>query len=93
MEKQQLNINANVEDLKGRYANLMLVSHNKEEFLLDYLLTEPQGTHFLARIVTSPGHLKRISRVLEEQLKAYEGQFGPIMEAEEPQGKIGFTPK
>jgi len=37
-----------------------------------------------ARIVTSPGHLKRIVRALAENLDRYESKFGPLEEAPEP---------
>ena len=37
-----------------------------------------------ARIVTSPGHMKRIVRALAANLTRYEEAFGPIEEAQEP---------
>ena len=40
-QSEQLQVKANDEDLKGRYANAMQVSHDKDEFLLDFLLLKP----------------------------------------------------
>jgi len=41
-------------------------------------------------VITSPGHLKRIIKALEENLKNYEEKFGKIEEAKEPETKLGF---
>ncbi len=81
-EKQnpEQNINIKVEDgiLKGAYANLMFASHNKEEFVLDFMsVLGPQGIE-VAKIITSPGHFKRIVAALNDNLKRYEEQFGKI---------------
>ncbi|HYL05498.1 MAG TPA: DUF3467 domain-containing protein [Thermoanaerobaculia bacterium] len=70
--------------MKGRYSNLLRIAHTREEFILDFInLLPPQGV-VTARILTSPGHLKRIIRALSANLERYEQSFGPIQEAEEP---------
>ncbi|HEX2252327.1 MAG TPA: DUF3467 domain-containing protein [Thermoanaerobaculia bacterium] len=74
------------EELKGRYANLLRITHTREEFVLDFInLAAPQGI-VTARIVTSPGHLKRTLRALELNLRRYEEAFGEIHEAPPPAG-------
>ena len=74
------------EELKGRYSNLLRITHTREEFILDFLnLVPPQGI-VPARIVTSPGHLKRILQALSANLTRYEETFGVIEEAPEPSG-------
>jgi hypothetical protein len=35
-------------------------------------------------VVTSPGHLKRIVRALQENLERYEAAYGTIQEASDP---------
>ena len=89
-QENQLQIKASDEDLKGRYANMMQVSHTKEEFFLDFFLTHPPVGEMLARIITSPGHLKRIVAAIQDNLKRYEDNFGKIAAAEEPKKPIGF---
>ena len=70
--------------LPGVYSNQMMVSHTREEFLIDFLnLFPPQGV-VNARVIVSPGHLKRMIRALQENLTRYETRFGPILEAEPP---------
>jgi Protein of unknown function (DUF3467) len=63
---------------RGRYSNNMLISHTPEEFIIDWLLNSPAGTHLVARVVVSPGHLKRIIGALEDNLKRYEANFGDV---------------
>jgi len=74
----------------GEYANAMSVGHAKEEFLLTFLnIVAPTG-RVVGKIITSPGHLKRIIRALDENLKKYEAAFGKVQEAEAPKSEIGF---
>lgn len=80
-----IQIVASDEDLKGRYANLMSVSHTGEEFILDFFAVTPSSGGnargaLVARVVTSPSHFKRIVAALEDNLRKYEGQFGDIEE-------------
>lgn len=84
--KSTLNVKIEDEELKGRYTNLLRITHTREEFILDFInLAPPQGI-VTARLVTSPGHLKRIIRALETNLHRYEESFGRIEEAADPGG-------
>ncbi len=72
----------------GVYANLMMVSHRKEEFILDFLFAQPQQTPsgetlatLRSRVVTTPEHAKRIVRALQENIQRYEAAFGVTAEA------------
>ena len=74
------------DELKGRYCNLLRITHTREEFILDFInLVPPQGM-VTARIVTSPGHLKRIVQALAQNLARYEEAYGVIPEAPDPTG-------
>ena len=80
-----LNVKITDEELKGRYANLVRITHTREEFILDFInMVPPQGA-VTARVITSPGHLKRLIRALNGNLKLYEKNFGEIHEAPEPE--------
>jgi len=89
----QKQIQIKIEDpvFKGVYANAMAVSHSKEEFVLDFMNIFPhQGAGIVtARVITSPGHLKRIISALSENLKRYESNFGKVEEAKPP-SEVGF---
>jgi hypothetical protein len=83
-EPQGVSIKIADDELKGRYSNLLRITHTREEFILDFInLVPPQGM-VCARIVTSPGHMKRIVRALAGNLSRYEESFGVIQEAQEP---------
>ena len=82
--QQGVSIKIADDELKGRYSNLLRITHTREEFILDFInLVPPQGM-VCARIITSPGHMKRIVRALAANLTRYEESFGPIEEAQEP---------
>ena len=84
-----LEVKISDDELKGRYSNLLRISHTREEFVLDFInLLPPQGV-VTARFLTSPGHLKRIIRALSANLDQYEKTFGTISEAPEPDGNGG----
>lgn len=68
---------------RGRYSNTMLVSHSAEEFMMEWLLTSPSGTHLVSRIIVSPGHVKRIIAALTGNLEKYENRFGPLRAVED----------
>lgn len=84
--QHQINIKITDEIMQGRYANMMRVSHTKEDFLLDFAYVMPPQGIMTARVITSPGHMKRIIKALQENLARYEQNFGPIDEAEAPKG-------
>ncbi|MCX6784865.1 MAG: DUF3467 domain-containing protein [Candidatus Komeilibacteria bacterium] len=86
------NVQIRIEDavLKGTYANFMQVAHTKDEFVLDFgNLYPPQGI-INARIITSPGHFKRVVKAMQEALSKYEEEFGQVTEANSP-GPVGFA--
>ena len=77
----------------GVYANTMFATHTKEEFVLDFVLMTPPAGTVTARVITSPGHMKRMVAALTENVKKYEAKFGKIAEAPEPsKPTIGFHP-
>lgn len=91
-QPQNLNIKITDEVLKGQYANMMMVTHTKEEFILDFMNVVPPQGMVTSRVITSPGHMKRLIAALLENMKNYEKQFGVITEAQPPahSGEIGF---
>ncbi|MBP9863984.1 DUF3467 domain-containing protein [Patescibacteria group bacterium] len=80
----EMNIKAPDEILQGRYANMMQVSHAKEEFVLDFMFAHPPQGELVSRLIVSPAHMKRILHALTDNLQRYEQQFGNVEEAGEP---------
>ncbi len=88
---KEIKIKITDEILKGVYANNMVVAHTREEFLLDFINIFPPGGIVNARVIISPGHLKRLITALKDNMKKYEEKFGEIREAPEPRiDQTGF---
>src|SRR5206468_5281747 len=83
-DSNQMRVKITDEILRGIYANQMVVTHTKEEFLLDFVNAFPPEGIVNARIIISPGHLKRVIRALAENVRKYADRFGEIPEAAEP---------
>jgi len=79
-----INVKIGDAELKGAYSNLLRITHTREEFILDFINVVPPQGIVSARIVTSPGHLKRIIRALQTNLRRYEEAHGVIEEAPDP---------
>ena len=88
---QEIKINCPQEIQGGVYANNMVVTHTKEEFILDFIMIAPPMGTVNARVIVSHGHMKRILEALRDNISKYESAFGAIQIAEEPKGKIGFS--
>lgn len=63
---------------RGRFSNNLLVGHNQEEFILDWIVNTPNGMHLVSRVIVTPGHMKRIVAALAENIHRYEQLFGPV---------------
>jgi len=89
--QQEVKINFPQEIQGGVYSNNMVVSHTREEFIMDFRMVLPPSGTVTSRVIISPGHMKRMISALQENMKQYEATFGDIQAAEEPKGKIvGF---
>jgi hypothetical protein len=87
---QQIQIKATDEKLAGVYANMMQVSHTKEEFVLDFVNILPPSGQLVARILVSPAHAKRIMLALQDNIQRYETQFEKIEGATTDKPGFGF---
>ena len=87
---QQVQIKASDEKLAGSYANMMQVSHTREEFVLDFVNLLPPSGQLVSRILLSPAHAKRILAALEDNIKKYEAQFNKIEGADSDKPSFGF---
>ncbi len=91
MDKQEtkgIRIKINDDVLKGTYANNAVIGHTREEFIIDFINVFPPEGIVTARIIVSPGHMKRILRAMQENLKKYEEKYGEIQEAYLPQAQV-----
>jgi hypothetical protein len=70
---------------KGHYVNMALVNHTETEFTLDFIYVQPHQPkgRVRSRIITSPKHLKRLLRTLQDNLARYEERHGTIVLSED----------
>lgn len=62
----------------GTYANTMMVHHTPSEFIMDFAMVMGGNGHVVARVVTSPTHMKHIVDALADNVRKYEATHGPI---------------
>ena len=75
----------------AEYANAMQVNHNKDEIQMMLLNIMGGSGRVTGKIITSPGHFKRMIAAMVDNLKKYEERFGEVKEAVGPENKeIGF---
>jgi len=87
--RQEIKIADNIPG--AEYANAMQANHNKDEFQLMFLNIMGVSGRVAGKIITSPGHYKRMIVAMEDNLKKYEERYGEVKEAEGPINKeIGF---
>lgn len=84
-KEKDLQIEADKQIAQGIYSNFAMVSHTREEFILDFVFIQPQPSQpkvgtLRSRIITSPEHMKRIFRALGENIGKYEKKHGEIKE-------------
>ena len=85
-KEKELQIEADKQIAQGIYSNFAMVSHTREEFILDFVFIQPQPSQskvgtLRSRIITSPEHMKRIFRALGDNIGKYEKKYGEIKEA------------
>lgn len=88
-QKRQIKIADNIPG--AEYANAMQINHNKDEMQIMYLNVMGVSGKVTGKIITSPGHFKRMINAMQDNLKKYEESFGEVKVSEGPDGKeIGF---
>ena len=80
-EAPQFNIELPEEVSQGQYANLAVVLHTQSEFVLDFvrLLPGQQSAKVHSRQILTPDNTKRLLRLLEQDVRGFEQEFGEIV--------------
>ena len=87
----QLQIELKDDVAQGTYANLAIITHSSSEFIVDFVRVMPglPKAGVQSRIVLTPEHAKRLMYALQENVRKFEHQFGPIRMPEEMNGGQG----
>ena len=86
MAEKQIRVEMRKELAGGVYANSLRITHTPEEFVLDFIMIAPPAGDVTARVITSPGHMKRIVAALQENMTRYEEKYGKIKQPTARQG-------
>ena len=83
MEKPQsppIEVELGAHEAEGIYSNLVFIAHSASEVILDFARALPglPKAKVYARVILTPQHAKSLLLALEQNLKNYENQFGPI---------------
>lgn len=81
-KEKELKLEIQIDDeiASGRYTNMAVINHNDSEFVFDFIYVQPQApkAKVQSRLITSPRHAKRLLKVLQHNVDAYERQNGKI---------------
>lgn len=93
--QQPIEVGLGEREAEGIYANLVFITHSQSEVILDFARALPglPKARVFSRIIMTPQHAKGLLGALEQNLKNYETNFGPIKIAGEPHKskELGFT--
>ena len=86
MEKNQIQGQAQIQvelgekEAEGIYSNVVFIAHSPSEVILDFARALPglPKAKVYARVILTPQHAKSLLIALEQNLKSFETQFGPI---------------
>lgn len=82
---KELKLELDKETAKGSYTNMAVITHTKDEFIIDFALAYPgQAPQVSSRIITSPNHAKAFLRSLEDNIRRFEERFGVINDSPKP---------
>ena len=86
----KVEIKADEVTMQGIYSNLASISHAPEEFYFDFvsIFHGTKNGKLVSRIIMSPAHAKRFLGALQNNVKIYEQNFGPIRTPVGPEPKI-----
>lgn len=78
--KNELSLELRPEVATGTYSNLAIITHSHSEFIIDFagMLPGMPKPNITNRIIMNPEHAKRLLIALQDNVKKYESNFGPI---------------
>lgn len=82
-QQNQINIELSEEMAEGVFANLAMIGHTNEEFVVDFIRVMPNmpKAKVKSRVILTPQHAKRLMRALVENVQRYEAQHGTIKDS------------
>ncbi len=92
----QFQVEVGEKEAEGIYSNIVFIAHSPSEVILDFARALPglPKARVHARIIMTPQHAKSLLQALDQNLRNFETQFGPIKLPGEPgpAKALGFKP-
>jgi hypothetical protein len=90
--RQQVKVELTEPAAEGTYSNWVMITYGPSEFIIDFgrFLPGLPKTKVYSRIVMTPQHIKRLLRVLENNVSNYEKKFGEIKSLDDPEKSKGI---
>lgn len=81
MEKKELHLEIPENYDVTHYSNLIIISFNEDEFILDFARIMPgnRNPRIVSRVVMNPRNAKRLAGLLSNNIVEYENKFGTII--------------
>lgn len=81
---KNIEIELSDEEATGTYSNLVMITHSPSEFVFDFISMMPavKKAKVVKRLVLTPDHAKRLANALNENIRKYEKEHGPITSKE-----------
>lgn len=78
--KQEIKIELTPEIASGHYANLAVIAHSANEFVIDFVNVAPNmpQARVQSRIIMTPENAKQLMIALHDNVAKYEANFGTI---------------
>jgi hypothetical protein len=69
------------------YSNTVMITHNQNEFIFDFIQVLPNDTHARVqqRVAMTPTHAKMFLNALQNNIERYENKHGEIDLPQKPQ--------
>ena len=79
-KQNQIQIEVPNDEMQGRYANLAVISHSPNDFVMDMIFVAPNTpkARVQSRIIMTPENDKQLLYAMKENIDKYEANFGEI---------------
>lgn len=90
--QNQINIELPEDIAEGEYANLAIITHSNQEFVIDFVRMAPglPKAKVKSRIILTPQHAKRLTAALAENVRKFEQMHGEIKEFDQVAYPLNF---
>ncbi len=91
-QENQINIELPEDIAEGEYANLAIITHSNQEFVIDFIRLAPgvPKAKVKSRIILTPQHAKRLMIAMNENIRKFEQLHGEIKEFEQVAYPLNF---